>query len=94
MTPDRLQQVWQSQSDASPEINPDRLLREVRVRRRVYFWTNVVIISIALYIGGSMLRTVFQDARKNWPWLFMVASEVWIVGYIFFSQWRGRRRRC
>jgi len=91
MNLDRLQQAWQSQPDGTPEINPDRLLKAARRQRRVQFWCEILIVSIALYVGGSMSRTVFRDIQKNWPWLFVVASEAWVVGYVLFNQWRRRR---
>jgi 4-amino-4-deoxy-L-arabinose transferase-like glycosyltransferase len=92
MDPEKLQQAWQSQPDGTPEINPDQLLKKARLGRRVHFWIDFGSILLLSYIGISMSRTAFHDFQKNWPWLFYVASDVWVVGYILFNRWRRGRK--
>jgi hypothetical protein len=88
---DKLQQAWQSQRCATPAMNPEQLLKTVRLERRVLFWSDVGVILVLLFVGILMSEAAFRDIQKDWPWLISVASDLWVVGYILFDRWRRRR---
>ena len=88
---DKLQQAWQSQRCATPAMNPDQLLKGVRLERRVNFWSDMFVIFVLLCVGAWMLRSAFRDIQQDWPWLIYVGSDAWVVGYILFNRWRRRR---
>jgi hypothetical protein len=88
---DRLQQAWQSQPDGTLGINPDQLLKVVRLERRTIFWCDVFVILTFLCVMVFMLWSAFRDIQKDWPWLISAASDAWVVGYILFNRWRRQR---
>ena len=88
---DRLQQAWQSQPDGTLGINPDQLLKVVRLERRTAFWCDIFVVSVFLWVLVVMLRAAFRDIQVGWPWLFSALSEVWVAAYILYNRW-GRRR--
>jgi hypothetical protein len=88
---DKLQQAWQSQRCAAPPMNPDKLLRGVRLWRRAGLWTDILVIVGLLYCGSSVLGSAVRDIHKGWPFLFYGAGIAWVVGYILFNRWRRRR---
>jgi CDP-diglyceride synthetase len=88
---DKLQQAWQSQRCAAPPMNPDALLKGVRLERQVAFWADIFIIAVLAGVGASMSRFASGNIGKNWPWLIYVASDVWVIGFILFNRWRRRR---
>jgi len=86
---DKLQQAWQSQCNKPLDVNPDQLLKTARLERRAYFWVDMFLISVFVFVGVLMLGWTFRD--KDWPWLIYSASCAWVVGYILFNLWRRRR---
>ena len=88
---DSLQQAWQAQQCATPAMNPDQLLKGVRIQRRVNLRVDIMVILVFLCVGALMLWSAFRDIQKDWPWLISAASNAWVVGYILFDQWRRRR---
>lgn len=87
---DKLQRAWQSQRCATPAMNPDQLLKGVRLERRVLFWSDMFVILVLLCVGVLMSWFAFRDIQKDWPWLISAVSDAWVVGYILFNRWRRR----
>jgi phosphoglycerol transferase MdoB-like AlkP superfamily enzyme len=88
---DKLRQAWQSQRCATPAMNPEQLLKGVRLQRRVIFWVDIFAISVCLCVGALTFWHVFRDIQQEWPWLIYSASTAWVVGCILFNRWRRRR---
>jgi MFS family permease len=88
---DTFQQAWQSQRCAAPAMNPDALLKRVRLQRRLNLWVDIGVIVVFAGCGAWMLGSAFRDIHRGWPWLFYVASTAWVIGYILFNRWRRRR---
>src|SRR5437773_11963361 len=88
---DKFQQAWQSQCNKPLDVNPDQLLKVVRLERRATLWCDIFVILIFLGVLVLMLRAAFRDIQEGWPWLISAASNVWVVTYILFNRWRQRR---
>ncbi|HWB07689.1 MAG TPA: hypothetical protein VG826_00490 [Pirellulales bacterium] len=88
---DRLQQAWQSQPAGKLDRTPDQLLKVARLERRVAFWADIFVISVLLAVGAWMLMHALRDIHRDWPWLIYSASDIWVVGFMLFNQWRRRR---
>ena len=88
---DKLQQAWQSQRCKPLDINPNHLLKTARFERWAYFVLEMVGVLLLLIPGTWMLWRI-RDIPKDWPWLIYVACIAWVVGFLLFNQWRGRRR--
>jgi hypothetical protein len=89
---DKLQQAWQSQCSKPLDVNPDQLLKAVRLERRTTLWVDMSIISFFLCVMAEMVWAAFRnDIHEGWPWLITAASGGWVVGYILFDRWRRRR---
>ena len=88
---DKFQQAWQSQRCATPALNPDDLLKVVRLVRQMSFWADIFIIAVLAGVGASMSRFALRDIRQHWPWLIYVASDAWVIGFILFNRWRRQR---
>ena len=90
--PDRLQQAWQSQPGGAYRVNPDQLLKAARLDRRVALFADIFVIAVLSIVGVGMLVWAMREIQRNWPWLIYSASDVWVVGFMVFNQWRRRRR--
>jgi hypothetical protein len=91
MDPEKLQQAWQSQSCGTFGANPDLWLKVARLQRRAHFLADMIVVSFFSGLAVWMLLSAFRDIQRGWPWLIYCACLVWVVGYILFNRWRGRR---
>ncbi|HUQ69042.1 MAG TPA: hypothetical protein VM165_05940 [Planctomycetaceae bacterium] len=88
---DRLQQAWQSQRSQPIDVEPDQLLKVVRLELRGYFWADMTVILVFVSVGAGMVAWAFRDIQQEWPWLIYSACLALVVGFILFNRWRRRR---
>jgi hypothetical protein len=97
MSLDDFQRAWQSQPESGLRIEPELLLTEMRRNQRNFkvtiFWRDFREV----FVGAALL--VFFGWKwwggDGWPALLLVASVLWIMGFILIDRFirRGRANK-
>jgi hypothetical protein len=92
MSLDDFQKTWQSQPAARIRVERELLLAEMRCNQRNFkctiFWRDFREVFVAACLAVFFLVTGLRG--EGWTWMLLVASCVWVGGYILVDRYRRR----
>lgn len=95
MTPDPLQEAWQSQPQ--PAVDPDQLVREFRQGQEKFaamiFWRDVREVGVSLVLLPIWVA-MGLGMGLPWTWYLVIPGLVWIAVFMTADRMRQRRRRA
>jgi hypothetical protein len=95
MTPDPLQEAWQSQP--RPAIDTDRLVREFRRGRQQFaatiFWRDVREVGVSLVLLPVWVA-MGVGIGLPWTWYLEMPALLWVAVFMTADRMRQRRRRA
>jgi hypothetical protein len=95
MTPDPLQEAWQSQPQ--PAVDTDQLVREFRRGHERFaatiFWRDarevgVSLLLLPVWVGMGV------GIGLPWTWYLVMPGLLWVAGFMTVDRMRQRRRRA
>ncbi|MBS0202218.1 MAG: hypothetical protein JSS49_04900 [Planctomycetes bacterium] len=96
MSPDNLQQAWQSQlAQVQLTIDPDLLLKEVRRNQQAFmaaiFWRDVREVGLSLLLIPVWI-TMGVKIGLPWTWYLTIPVLLWVAGYMLLDRARQNRQ--
>jgi len=95
MSPDPLQEAWQSQ--ANPPIDVDRLVHEFRQGEQQFasmiFWRDVREVGTSLVLLPVWV-TMGVGLRLPWSWYLVIPGLLWIAAFMTIDRMRQNKRRA
>ena len=95
MTPDPLQEAWQSQP--LPAVDTDQLVREFRRGQQQFaamiFWRDVREVGVSLLLLPVWVG-MGVGIGLPWTWYLVMPGIVWIAAFMTVDRMRQRRRRA
>ncbi len=95
MTPDPLQEAWQSQP--RPAIATDQLVREFRRGQQQFaatiFWRDVREVGVSLLLLPVWVAMGIGIGLP-WTWYLMMPALLWVAAFMTVDRTRQRRRRA